>query len=104
MKKIVISSIIAAGLLISTAQATEAKASVKAPAHKTVAHKHMVVKGEFITKKAALIRNAPSRKGKIVAHLKKGKKLSIQSCDKYSWCKLKGKKEFISRDVLKRAK
>lgn len=119
MKKILISTIIAAGLLISATQAAETKAPVKAPVEKTVAKKtvapkmvakkavaskKMAVKGDFLTKKAAVARNAPSRKGKIVAHIKKGEKLSIQSCDKYNWCQLAGKKEFISRDVLRKAK
>jgi phosphate-selective porin len=119
MKKILISSIIAAGLLISATQAAETKAPAKAPVEKTVAKKtvapktttkkvvakkHMVAMGKFIAKKATVIRNAPSRKGKVVGHVKKGEKLAIQSCDKYSWCKLEGKKEFISKAVLRKVK
>lgn len=109
MNKMLVSSVIVAGLLMISAQAAENKAEAPVAkaevAQKTVAKKAMMeVKGEFVIRKASITRNEASKKGKIVAHLKKGEKISIDSCNKYSWCKLSGKKEFISKNVLKKVK
>ncbi len=43
------------------------------------------------------VRAKPSRKSKIMRVLKRGEIIQIESCNKYGWCKIQGKDEFIEK-------
>jgi len=54
----------------------------------------------FTIKDNANLRDKPFLNSKILKTLKLQTKLNIDSCNKYKWCKLKGKEEYISQTVI----
>ena len=66
--------------------------------------KKVVLKAEQykINANAVNIRANPFPTAKIVAVLKKGTLVSIEYCNKFSWCKLKDEKKFVSRILLEK--
>lgn len=110
MNKLLTGAIISAGLLTTFLPAAATKADINMSAKHMPKHvvKHKIsylhLKGEVKTTRAIVVRNKPFIKAKIVAHMKKGTKLDIQSCDKFGWCKLSGKKEYVAGYALKKIK